>query len=215
MEGGLPRQLTPFFAPNLALYRGLVCRYNHRDLTEPQNALPAFLGVLDEFFHDAFISGLPTRILDSLLLWQPFRKAKRRIAAPSAQCLAPESPLPSWSWTGWQCLVDPGCLRSDLNSQVNESFCHYSSPINDNVSINILSRSTTFVPKTTTCAELRVRRTLVPCRRIKPRVEFQSAFSVSVFNTSLYKDDPEVNTVPCYHTRGPQGKVGRRDENDG
>lgn len=195
MEGNLPRQLTSFFAPNLALYRELVCRYNHRDLTQPQNALPAFSGVLDEFFHDAFISGLPTLILDSLLLWQPFRKATRRIAAPSAQCLATESPLPSWSWIGWQCLVDPGSLRSDLDSQVDRSFCHYSSPMNDNVSTNAGSSSTSFLSKTTTCAELRVRRTLIPCSRIKPRVEFQSALSVSVFNTSLYKADPEANVL--------------------
>lgn len=194
-EGSLPRRLTSFLASNLALYRELVCRYNHRDLTQPQNALPAFSGVLDEFFHGAFISGLPTLILDSVLLLQPFRKAKRRIAVPSSQCLAPESPLPSWSWIGWQCLVDPGSLRSDMNSQVDRLFCHHSSRMNDKFSINTGSRSTTFLSKRTTCAELRVRRTLVPCSRIKPRVEYQSALSVSVLNTSLYKNDPEVNTV--------------------
>lgn len=194
-ERSLPRRLTSFFAAYLTLYRELVCRYNYRDLTEPQNALPAFSGVLDGFFHGAFISGLPAFILDSVILWQPFRKAKRRIAAPSAQCVELESPLPSWSWIGWQCLVDPGSLRSDLNSQVDRSFCHYSSPMHDNVPINIGSRSTTFLSKKTTCAELRVRRTLFPCSRIKPRVGYQSALSVSVLNTSLYKDDPGVNTL--------------------
>lgn len=197
-EGSLPRRLTSCFAPDLDLYRELVCRYNHRDLTEPQDAIPAFSGVLDvftQFFHGDFISGLPELILDSVLLWQPFRKAKRRIAAPSAQCLAPESPLPSWSWIGWQCLVDPRSLRSDLNSQADKLFCHYSSPINDNVSINTGPRSTTFLSKTTTCAKLRVRRLLVPCSRIEPRAGYQSVLSRSIFDTYLYKTEPEVTTL--------------------
>lgn len=194
----LPQRLMPFSGPILALYRELVCRYNHRDLTNPQDALAAFSGVLDAFIpfsHYGFISGLPTSVLGSVLLWQPRSKAKRRVAASSDPNLTPPSPLPSWSWIGWQCLVDPNSLRSGLNPQVDGSSSWYPSPLNDNLSVDPGSRSTQFLSITTTSAKLRIRRTLVPSSRIKPRVEYQSALSASIFNTSLYKDDPEVDTL--------------------
>lgn len=184
----LSQRLTPFFGPILALYPELVCRYNHRDLTYPQDALTAFSGVLDAFipsFHCGFITGLPTPVLDSVLLWQPRSKAKRRVAAFSDPNLTPPSPLPSWSWIGWQCLVDPTSLQSGMDSQVDGSSSWYPSPLNDNLSVDPGSRSTQFLSITTTSAKLRIRRTLVPSSRIKPRVEYQSALLASIFNTSL------------------------------
>lgn len=186
----LPQRLPPHYAPNLALYREMVCRYNHRDLTYPQDALPAFSRALDALmpsFRGGFISGLPTHVLDAALLWQPFSKAKRRIAISSGQYMARPSPLPSWSWIGWQCLIDPRSLRSSLKSLV-------SSPETRDLSINAGSRSAPFLSKTTTTAELRIRRTLTPRSRVKQRVEFQAAFSVSILDTDLYKV-PEVEKL--------------------
>lgn len=87
-EEDLPQRLASFYAPNLALHRELVCPYNHRDLTCPQDALPAFSSVIDALipsFHCGSTSGLTTPVLDVALTWQPFSKSKRRIAASSGR----------------------------------------------------------------------------------------------------------------------------------
>ncbi|KAI7788135.1 hypothetical protein LA080_012199 [Diaporthe eres] len=117
--------------PNFRLYMELVCRYNHRNLTYAQDALPAISGVLDYFTHGfpgGFISGLPAVFLDSSLLWQPRYKAKRRIAVPSVENFAPNSALPSWSWAGWQCLIDPASLESGLDYEIHEKLNQYFVP---------------------------------------------------------------------------------------
>lgn len=109
--------------PNFGLYMELVCRYNHRDLTYPQDALSAFSGVLHFLargFSGGFVCGLPVLFLDTALLWQPLRKAKRRLATDTGRNFAPSAPLPSWSWVGWKCLVDPGSLISGLDYEVND-----------------------------------------------------------------------------------------------
>lgn len=197
----LPQRLASYYSPNLALYRELVCRYNHRDLTYPQDALPAFSGVIDALipsFDCGSISGPSTPVLDLSLTWQPFSKAKRRIAASSGQHFAPASPLPSWSWIGWQCLVDPKSLRSCLSSSV-------SSNMPQNLSINAGSRSASFLSKTTTTAELRIRRILVPWSRDKPR-QLQGRFSVSIFDTDRYKEPELDDMCPVITLENCEGK---------
>lgn len=114
--------LDSLSVPNFGLYIELVCRYNHRDLTYPQDALPAFSGVLHFLargFSGGFVCGLPVLFLDTALLWQPLRKAKRRLATDTGRNFAPSAPLPSWSWIGWKCLIDPGTLISGLDYEVN------------------------------------------------------------------------------------------------
>ncbi|KAI1659377.1 heterokaryon incompatibility protein-domain-containing protein [Daldinia decipiens] len=101
------------------LYMELICRYNHRNLTYAQDALPAISGVFDALtygFSGGFISGLPAIFLDSALLWQPFVKAKRRVCSEEKPESSP--PLPSWSWAGWQCLIDPASLESGLDYEI-------------------------------------------------------------------------------------------------
>lgn len=118
----LAHKLSTISTPDFSLYQELICRYNHRDLTYAQDALRTFSGVLAAFargFPGGFISGLPALFFDSVLLWQPFRKAKRRVVDVSFQNLAPNSPLPSWSWIGWQCLIDPESLQSCLDYKVD------------------------------------------------------------------------------------------------
>ncbi|KAK8015977.1 hypothetical protein PG991_008865 [Apiospora marii] len=109
-------EMTPS-APDLRLYIELVCRYNNRKLTYDQDTLPAFSGVLEAFaqngFFGGFVCGLPALFLDSALLWQPVSKARRRSANELVARLAPRAPLPSWSWVGWQCRVDPDSLLPD------------------------------------------------------------------------------------------------------
>ena len=105
--------------PDYDLFVELVCRYTNRDLTYQQNALAAVSKVLDTFarrsFLGGFICGLPALFLDSALLWQPLFKATRRIADGGGTQFAPLAPLPSWSWIGWKCLLDPHSLPSAGN----------------------------------------------------------------------------------------------------
>ncbi|KAK8119861.1 HET-domain-containing protein [Apiospora kogelbergensis] len=102
--------------PDFRLFVELVCRYSNRNLTYDQDTLPAFSGVLDAFaqssFRGGFISGLPSLFLDASLIWQPLFKARRRSPVNGVSKFAPMASLPSWSWVGWQCLLDPGSLAS-------------------------------------------------------------------------------------------------------
>lgn len=127
----LSQDLADLSMPDFRLYMEIICRYNHRNLTYAQDALPAISGVLDSFaqgFPGGFISGLPAVFLDSSLLWQPLYKAKRRIAVSSVENLAPQSALPSWSWAGWQCLIDPVSLESGLDYEIQPKDNQYSVP---------------------------------------------------------------------------------------
>ncbi|OTB05604.1 hypothetical protein M426DRAFT_56689 [Hypoxylon sp. CI-4A] len=115
----LSQDLATVSMPNFRLYMELICRYNHRDLTYTQDALPAISGVLDTLtnsFSSGFISGLPADFFDLALLWQPFTTAKRRICSGKKQRSSP--PLPSWSWVGWQCRIDPANLRKYSSCEV-------------------------------------------------------------------------------------------------
>jgi ankyrin repeat protein len=102
--------------PDFAMYIELVTQYNFRSLTYPQDALPAISGILNTLhrgFTSGFVGGLPRLFLDVALLWQPFTKATRRIAregGSTATC----GNLPSWSWVGWNCQIDPSSLRTGL-----------------------------------------------------------------------------------------------------
>lgn len=116
-SSGVSQDLTTLSpVPDFKFYIELVCRYSNRDLTYDQDVLPAFSGVLEALsergFSGGFICGLPALFLDSALLWQPLFKARRRSPVGTATRIAPMAPLPSWSWAGWQCLVDPDSLKS-------------------------------------------------------------------------------------------------------
>lgn len=116
----LSQALTSLSMPDFRLYRELICRYNYRDLTHAQDALPAISGVLDALargFSGGFIGGLPAVFLDAALLWQPFLKGKRRIC--SDEKAGPSSLLPSWSWVGWQAKIDPVSLESGLDYEAH------------------------------------------------------------------------------------------------
>ncbi|KAF2818948.1 hypothetical protein CC86DRAFT_308046, partial [Ophiobolus disseminans] len=112
----MARRMSSISWPDFGMYIEMVSLYNSRDLTYPQDALPAISGVLNSFsrnFASGFVSGLPRLFLDVALLWQPFSKANRRIAK-DAGMVAPNRHLPSWSWCGWRCPVDPFSLRTGL-----------------------------------------------------------------------------------------------------
>ncbi|KAK1755884.1 heterokaryon incompatibility protein-domain-containing protein [Echria macrotheca] len=96
--------------PDFPLYLELVCLYNNRDLTYTGDGLRAMAGVLQHFcrsYPGGLVGGLPNLFFDAALLWQPVTKAERRGQEDNGQ-------LPSWSWCGWKCPVDPTSLVPGL-----------------------------------------------------------------------------------------------------
>jgi hypothetical protein len=102
------------FEPNFRTWFELICLYNQRNFTYPQDAIIAFSGIqslLSKGFPKGFIGGLPLEYLDVAMMWQPRTVATRRTSRPGT----PSQYLPSWSCFGWQCPVDPYSLRSGLS----------------------------------------------------------------------------------------------------
>lgn len=93
--------------PDYLEYMSLINSYDKRDLSYPEDAMPAFASivkVLSPKFYGGFICGLPTMFLDTALCWQAVGLCKRRQASsisPSAKL-----GLPSWSWVGWKCTLN-------------------------------------------------------------------------------------------------------------
>lgn len=96
--------------PDLYRYARLVCLFNRRVLTYPEDALYAFAGVLSHLsrtFKFGFISGLPQMFFHSTLIWQPYRSITRRVAIGTTYPI-----LPSWSWAGWHGIIQSESWRS-------------------------------------------------------------------------------------------------------
>ncbi|KAF4949921.1 hypothetical protein FSARC_13342 [Fusarium sarcochroum] len=106
--------------PDFSLYIDLVCPYNGRSLTYSGDGLSACSGILSRLtqaFPEGFIYGLPRASLDNALLWQPLRGCYRRVE-PGTET---GSSLPSWSWCGWQCYVDPRSFLSGISAAHNST----------------------------------------------------------------------------------------------
>ncbi|KAI0517442.1 HET-domain-containing protein [Xylaria bambusicola] len=90
-------------AKPLQQYLDSVRQYNARALTFPEDGLNAFLGITTRFtvcFPDGFLWALPIAMFDKSLLWQPAEDMTRRQSKRSDSIQ-----LPSWSWVGWQGLI--------------------------------------------------------------------------------------------------------------
>jgi ankyrin repeat protein len=115
-----------------SMYIEMISLYNSRDLTYPQDILAAFSGVLNSLtcrFPSGFVCGLPQMYLDVALLWQPFRKAQRRVTKDGGSTAASKN-LPSWSWCGWKCPVDPFHLRTrSTHLNINEDYQNSQAPM--------------------------------------------------------------------------------------
>lgn len=75
-------------------YRDAVVHYTGRELSNEEDVLDAFSGVLHTMYDGRCIEGLPKCIFDVALLWQPRQKLSCRKG------------FPSWSWIGWK-----GCVN--------------------------------------------------------------------------------------------------------
>lgn len=99
-----PRYQLDESVERLAIVLG---EYNSRQLSFPEDTLPAITGLLTSLsraMRTGFLCGLPEMCFDAALMWDSFsaQRAKRRICSAKTRSLLPDSYLPSWSWVGWQ-----------------------------------------------------------------------------------------------------------------
>jgi hypothetical protein len=116
-------KLTPW--PDMLRYTRLMSLFNEQDLTFPEDVLDAFAGCLhhlSRIFPVGFVSGLPAMCFDAALLWQPWVQMKRR---QSRRLPQDETVLPSWSWAGWEGVINSESWRSAANYQ-------YEGPVTQN-----------------------------------------------------------------------------------
>ncbi|KAI1429617.1 heterokaryon incompatibility protein-domain-containing protein [Xylaria sp. FL1777] len=103
--------------PEVEAISHILSDYNKRQLSYPEDALSGiqgFLSVLSRAFEGGFLNryGLPETHFDRFLGWHPYwghTNLERRVRSdrPSDALLGP-SELPSWSWVGWEGLIDMG-----------------------------------------------------------------------------------------------------------
>ncbi|KAI1744308.1 heterokaryon incompatibility protein-domain-containing protein [Xylaria scruposa] len=103
--------------PDVESVGHMLSNYNSRELSYPEDSLTGiqgFLSVLSRAFEGGFLYvnlyGLPETHFDRFLGWHPYwghTNLQRRVRSdrPSDTLIGP-SELPSWSWVGWQGLID-------------------------------------------------------------------------------------------------------------
>lgn len=122
LRADMGQRLHTRWWPDFSLYLDLICPYNGREFSYSQDAMLGIAGVLNvlgKSFPGGFVHGLPRMFLDHALLWQPFGAAERRVDQGGDG--DGRSSLPSWSWVGWQCYIDPGSMRSGMSYIEDES----------------------------------------------------------------------------------------------
>jgi hypothetical protein len=98
--------------PSVTVFSRLVEDFNKRQLTFPQDCLMAFAGTVPcyvKIFTGGFVCGLPEMFIDAMLLWQPGGNLVRRVPFYNENKPRNEKEdiyLPSWSWAGWQGVLD-------------------------------------------------------------------------------------------------------------
>ncbi|GAW23846.1 hypothetical protein ANO14919_134230 [Xylariales sp. No.14919] len=117
-------KLDSSILPPVEHYLQVVRRYNTRALTFPEDGLNAFLGITTQFvdkFPEGFLWALPIAWFDIALLWQPAEDMTRRYPKRAGGVQ-----LPSWSWVGWQGLLEARCWEEEYAADM--SLPHLSRP---------------------------------------------------------------------------------------
>ena len=97
-ESGFSKYPVDSTSQRLEQWGKNVMRYSYRNMTRDEDALNAFLGVLqvmETMYEDGFFWGLPVADLQWALLWQAPFPPKRREG------------FPTWSWAGWKAPINP------------------------------------------------------------------------------------------------------------
>ncbi|KAL6705473.1 hypothetical protein ACN47E_006738 [Coniothyrium glycines] len=124
IEPRLVESLAGF--PELGSITQIISNYNDLNLRHAEDCssgISGLLAVLSRTFEGGFLYGLPEMFFDRALAWTPYwphTEAKRRITSDeSAGTHSDLGNLPSWSWVGWQGLVNLGKESSRVNDRVN------------------------------------------------------------------------------------------------
>lgn len=97
------------------VYQELVQMYTKRQFTFKPDILDGFAGIfavlnelqLQDSIDSATVHGMPEAYFIHALLWTPAARIPRRLASSSgADAGQPDPQFPSWSWAGWDGLVD-------------------------------------------------------------------------------------------------------------
>ena len=94
--------------PSITVFSRVIEDFNKRQLSFPQDCLLAFAGTIScytKIFTNGFVCGIPAMFIDAMLLWQPDGDLVRRVPVYNANknlATTDNICLPSWSWVGWQ-----------------------------------------------------------------------------------------------------------------
>ncbi|KAG5657619.1 hypothetical protein KAF25_007652 [Fusarium avenaceum] len=109
----------------------LVSRYNNLELRYDEDALPAisgYLSILSRVFKGGFLYGVPEMMFERGLGWKPtfpnFNLRRRIRSSRSHDSQLTPSGLPSWSWIGWEGIVNTGyneATRVGIRGTIEES----------------------------------------------------------------------------------------------
>ncbi|TQW00137.1 heterokaryon incompatibility protein [Cordyceps javanica] len=126
-----PRVIMAGF-PDLGALSYAIAGYNERTLSYEEDALPAISGLLSTMsrsFTGGFLFGIPEMFFDQCLSWGPYwgsTNLKRRVSSTrSANDKLTPCDLPSWSWIGWQGLVninDDAARINPRNYDIQETY---------------------------------------------------------------------------------------------
>lgn len=93
--------------PDLEYLNSVISRYNRRNFTYEDDALPGIRGLLtllSRTFQQGFLYGLPEMIFDQALAWKLVsgEMEEREASDKEEHGDNADYALPSWSWIGWQ-----------------------------------------------------------------------------------------------------------------
>ncbi|KAJ4395865.1 hypothetical protein N0V93_000079 [Gnomoniopsis smithogilvyi] len=120
--------------PDLGSLSRIITKFNATELRYDEDVLPAVSGlllVLSRSFTGGFSYEIPEMYFERGLgwtaYWKPGDLRRRKVSNRPVESRLTQSELPSWSWMGWQGLLDPFGDReasriNDAQNEIEESF---------------------------------------------------------------------------------------------
>ena len=92
--------------PTLMSLEFIIDAFNIRNLSFPEDAFPAFVGIqnlIEQTYQPGFLYGLSEFWFELALFWTPYNRCnlRRRVASTPRPAVKTAYQLPSWSWIGW------------------------------------------------------------------------------------------------------------------
>lgn len=122
--------------PDLGSLSHVLSNFNETKLRYDEDALPAISGLLSVFsrsFTGGFLYGIPEMFFERGLGWTPYwdhTNIRRRTVSERSQTNPlSDAGLPSWSWIGWQGLVNPFGYGEAARINERQNWIEETSPI--------------------------------------------------------------------------------------